>query len=121
MFESAKTEQVIKEKNSNLSVLSSVWVSEDGLDLGVRQHNGSIILFSGKDNAHFKRQKQPNLKLIRARFASRYCNVTTLQFDPHTNEHEEEDKDDFYEQLRNAVSATWQAADPWGFECLSWR
>lgn len=64
------------------------------------------MLFSGKVNAHFKRQNQPNLKLIRARFASRYCNLTTLQSDAHTNELEEEDKDDFYEQLHDAVSTT---------------
>ena len=43
-------------------------------------------------------------RLIRARFASNYCNVTILQCYATTNEAEEDVKDDFYEQLHHEVS-----------------
>lgn len=46
-------------------------------------------------------------RLIRARFDSRYCRLTNLQCYALTNEaeeEEEEDKNDWYEQLRHAVS-----------------
>ena len=85
------------------------WVTRDG----------SIILFSGKDNVHSngvaliaRRHAARSLmewepisdRLIRARFASNYCNLTILQCYAPTNEAEEDIKDDFYEQLQCEVS-----------------
>ena len=81
--------------------------------------DGSIILFSGKDNTHSNgvvlitnRQVARSLmewepisdRLISAIFASNYCNITILQCYAPTNEAEEDVKDDFYEQLQHEVS-----------------
>lgn len=45
-------------------------------------------------------------KLLEARFASSYCNLTTLQCYAPTNQAEEDDKNNFCEQLQHEVSKT---------------
>ena len=76
--------------------------------------NGSIILFSGKDNVHSngvtlianRQAARPLMewelisdRLIRTGFDSNYCKCYAL-----SNEVEEDIKDDFYEQLQREVS-----------------
>lgn len=114
MFETSKSAQVIKEmQNYNLNILCVSECRWTGSGRKVTC-NGSIILFSRKDDAHssgvaliVNKQTTKSLlewkplsdRLIRARFASRYCKLTILQCYAPTNKAEEDDKDDWYEQL----------------------
>ena len=119
MFETSKTAQVINEmQNYNLDLLCVSECRWTGSGRKVTR-DGSIILFSGKDNVHSNgvalianRHAARSLmewepisdRLIRARFASNYCNLTILQCYAPTNQAEEDIKDDFYEQLQREVS-----------------
>ena len=114
MFEISKTAQVINEmQNYNLDLLCVSECRWTGSGRKVTR-DGSIILFSGKDNVHSNgvahianRHAARSLmewepisdRLIRARFASNYSNLTILQCYA-----EEDIKDDFYEQLQRKVS-----------------
>lgn len=117
--ETLKTAQGINEmQNYNLDFLCISEWRWTGSGRKVTR-DGSIILFSGKDNVHsngvafianrqaarFLMEWEPiSDRLIRARFASNYCNLTILQCYAPTNEAEEDVKDDFYEQFHHEVS-----------------
>ena len=91
MFETSKTTQVIREmQNYNLDLLCVSECRWTGSGHKVTR-DGSIILFSGKDNTHsngvalianrqaarFLMEWEPiSDKLIRARFACSYCILT---------------------------------------------
>ena len=79
----------------------------------------SVTIYSGHDSAHIHgvaliiSKEQANTliewdpispRLIRARFYSKYCNLTILQCYAPTNEADPEVKDDWYEQLQSVVS-----------------
>ena len=80
--------------------------------------DGSVILHSGHDSQHIRsvalivsKEKVNTLleweplsdRLIRARFDSKHCKRTILQCYVPTNEADEEDKDDWFEELQQAV------------------
>ena len=119
MFETSKTAHVIREmQNYNLDLLCVSECRWTGSGRKVTR-DGSIIQIAGEGHTHFNgvalianRQAARSVidwepisdKLIIARFASNYCNLTILQCYAPTNEAEEDVKDDFYEQLQREVS-----------------
>ena len=118
MFETSKTAQVISEmRRYGLDILG---ISECRWTRSGRRVNsyGSVILHSGHDRQHIRgvalivSKERVNTLLeweplsdrqIRARFDSKHCKLTILQCYAPTNESDEEDKDDWFEELQQAV------------------
>ncbi|KAL9953192.1 hypothetical protein ACROYT_G040569 [Oculina patagonica] len=119
MFETSRTPQVISEmRRYRLDILG---ISECRWTGSGRRVNsdGAVIMYSGHDSQHIRgvaiivskakantllEWEPPSDRLIRACFSSKHCNLTILQCYYPTNDADEEDKDNWYEQLQQAVS-----------------
>ena len=82
-------------------------------------HDGSTILYSGHEDTHIRgvalvisKQKANTLlewdpisdRIMKARFNSKHCKLTIILCYATTNESDKEDKEDWYEQLQQAVA-----------------
>ena len=119
MNEASKLAQVIREmKRYRLDILG---VSECRWTGSGRQvtHDGSTILYSGHEDTHIRgvalvisKQKANTLlewepisdRIMKARFNSKHCKLTIILCYAPTNESDTEDKEDWYEQLQQAVA-----------------
>ena len=119
MNEASKLAQVIREmKRYRLDILG---VSECRWTGSGRQvsHDGSTILHSGHEDTHIRgvalvisKQKANTLlewepisnRIMKARFNSKHCKLTIILCYAPTNESDKEDKEDWYEQLQQAVA-----------------
>ena len=119
MNEASKLAQVIREmKRYRLDILG---VSECRWTGSGRQvsHDGSTILHSGHEDIHIRgvafvisKQKANTLlewepisdRIMKARFNSKHCKLTIILCYAPTNASDKEDKEDWYEQLQQAVA-----------------
>ncbi|KAK2187090.1 hypothetical protein NP493_179g01048 [Ridgeia piscesae] len=119
MNEASKLAQVIREmKRYRLDILG---VSECRWTGSGRQvsHDGSTILYSGHEDTHIRgvalvisKQKANTLlewepisdRIMKARFNSKHCKLTIILCYAPTNASDKEDKEDWYEQLQQAVA-----------------
>lgn len=118
MYATSKTAQVLNEmENYQLDILGISECRWTGAGKQVT-NNGAVILFSGHPTKHehgvaiiVSKMKSKTLlewepisdRLIRARFNSKYSNLTILQCYSPTNEAEDDDKDHWYEELQAAI------------------
>jgi len=120
MNETSKLAQVIREmKRYRLDILG---VSECRCTRSGQQvtHDGSTILYSGHRDTHIRgvalvisKQKGNNTllewepisdRIMKAHFNSKHCKLINILCYAPTNESDKEDKEDWYEQLQQAVA-----------------
>ena len=69
------------------------------------QHIHGVVLIVSKEEVSSLLEKEPlRDRVIRARFNSKHCKLTIIQCYAPTNETDEEDKNDWYIALQQAVS-----------------
>ena len=124
MWETSKTAQVIREMRKNkldiLGISECRWTGS-GRHLTVDEEGNSFtIMYSGRENTHdsgvaliVSKEKAKTLiewepisdRLLKARFNSKFCKLSIIQCYAPTNDAEDEAKDNWYEQLQQAVAS----------------